>query len=77
MRIILGQFDQNMAAKVFCCVSKTLVVSLRLWGVRLVLTAWSERAIGLESGLLEAEVLRSLLFPLRRELSPGFRTVQS
>lgn len=24
VRIILGQFDQNMAAKVFCCVSETL-----------------------------------------------------
>lgn len=23
VRIILGQFDQNMAAKVFCCVSET------------------------------------------------------
>lgn len=30
VRIILGQFDQNMAAKVFCCVSKTLVMSFVL-----------------------------------------------
>ena len=27
VRIILGQFDQNMAAKVFCCVSNTSVAS--------------------------------------------------
>lgn len=79
VRIILGQFDQTMAAKVFCCVSKTSVLSLCLTKLflRLILTAWSERNIGPaeyrtnpESGLQEAEVLWSLLFPLCRELNP-------
>lgn len=74
VRIILGQFDQNMAAKVFCCVSNTLVVSWLSLGrfmkrfLALSVTAWS--LSGPESGVLEAEVLFSLLFHLSVELKP-------
>ena len=57
VRIILGQFDQHMAAKVFCCVSKTLILSFvslgkfRKFFLGLILTAWwVSEVLGLESG---------------------------
>lgn len=83
VRIILGQFDQNMAAKVFCCVSKTLATALCLWGgftklfLRLVLTAWSERNIGLEAVVGSRSVIFTALSSLRGAKPPGLRTVQS
>lgn len=41
VRIILGQFDQNMAAKVFCCVSETPSGSDEPW-VHRASPAWSQ-----------------------------------
>lgn len=76
VRIILGQFDQHMAAKVFCCVSKTLILSFGSLGkfrkpfLGLILTGWSvSEVLGLEFGLLDAQVLFLLLFLLYRELN--------
>lgn len=48
VRIILGQFDQNMAAKVFCCVSEAVGV----------LGSWSIPS--LESGFLDQSLYSEL-----------------
>lgn len=81
VRIILGQFDQHMAAKVFCCVSKTLIMSIVSLGkftklfLRRILTARSvSEILGLESG--SKHVLLSALSSFHGAKAPGLKTVQ-
>lgn len=83
MRIILGQFDQHMAAKVFCCVSKTLILSRVSLGkftklfLGLILKGWSvSEVLGLESRLLDAQnVIVSALSCFQGAKTPGLKTV--
>lgn len=66
-----------MAAKVFCCVSKTLILSCVSLGkftklfLGLILTGWYvSEVLGLESGLLDAQILFLLLFLVFKEQNP-------